>query len=86
MTELHDKGDDKEFDVKVNGIQFESKTRFLSAADILEQAATLGAIPGKPDEYYLQGEDGTYSGKEEIDLSKDNTFITIPNTPTPVAV
>lgn len=85
MTELHDKGDDKEFDVKVNGIQFESKTRFLSAAAILEQAAKLGAIPGKPDEYYLQGDKGKYSGKEEVDLSEDSVFITIPNTPTPVA-
>ena len=79
MTELHDKGDDKEFDVKVNGIEFESKTQFLSADDILEQAAKLGAIPGKPDEYYLQG------GKQEVDLSEDSVFITIPNTPTPVA-
>lgn len=86
MTELHDKGDDKEFEVKVNGIQFESETRFLSADEILEQAAKLGAIPGKPDEYYLQGDKGKYSGKQEVDLLEDSIFITIPNTPTPVAV
>lgn len=85
MADLDDKGTEGKFEVKVNGIQFESEKRILTAAAILEEAAKLGAIPGKPDEYYLHGDKGNYSDKDEVDLSEDSVFITIPNTPTPVA-
>ena len=76
---------DSKFEYKVNEVQFESEVEFLSANEILEKAANKGEIPGKPDEYALQGEKGRYTGDEKIDLRQDNIFITIPITPPPVA-
>lgn len=73
------------FTYKVNGTQFDSQSEFLTARKILEVAAKASIIPGKPDEYYLQGDKGRYKDDDKIDLQEDSIFITIPNTPTPVA-
>lgn len=73
------------FTYKVNGTQFDSESEFSTARQILEVAAKASIIPGKPDEYYLQGDKGRYKDDDKIDLQEDSIFITIPNTPTPVA-
>ena len=85
MTEQRLESKDGKFTYKVNGTQFDSESQFLTAREILEMAAKAGVIPGKPDEYYLQGDKGRYEGDEKIDLQQDSIFITIPTTPTPVA-
>lgn len=85
MTEASEKVENRSFEVKVNGIQFEVKQQNVFAREILELAAKHGAMPGKPEEYTLQGDKGEYGWDDSIDLLQDNVFITIPNTPTPVA-
>ena len=85
MTESNPGNSSGKFEFKVNEIQFESEAEIRSANEILEAAANKGAIPGKPDEYALQGDKGRYTGDEKIDLRQDNVFITIPITPPPVA-
>ncbi len=78
--------DSKEkFTLKVNGIEIEISHRKLVAHDILELAEKYGAMPGKPEDYILQGDKGTYGWVDWVDLEEDNVFITIRNTPTPVA-
>ena len=42
-------------------------------------------MPGKPDEYALQGDKGQYGPDDLVDLLEDDVFITIPTTPTQVA-
>lgn len=85
MSETSEKSEGKSLDVKVNGIQIKVKQQNLTAGEILEIAAKHGAMPGKPDEYILQGDKGEYGWDQTVDLLEDNVFITIPNTPTPVA-
>ena len=85
MTEHGLESQGSKLTYKVNGTQFESDSEFLTAREILEMAAKAGVIPGKPDEYYLQGDKGRYAGDVKIDLEQDSIFITIPTTPTPVA-
>ena len=85
MTQKQHALKDGKFTFKVNGTEFEENVEFLSAHEILEIASKAGLIPGKPDEYYLQGDKGRYKEDEKIDLKQDNVFITIPTTPTPVA-
>ena len=75
----------EEFQLKVNGIEIETPHQKLVARDILELAAEHGAMPGKPDEYILQGDKGPYKQDDWVDLEVDNEFITIRNTPTQVA-
>lgn len=75
----------REFEFKVNGTQFATKQKNLTAREILELAASKGAIPGKPDEYELEGDKGRYKGSDVVNLAEDNIFITIPISPTPVA-
>ena len=73
---------------QVNGRELKSSQQKLTAGDILEQAEKVGAIPGKPQDYDLKSlilDDRVYKWDEEVDLSKDNEFITLPNGPTPVA-
>lgn len=76
---------DKEFSFKINGIEIETPHQKLVAHDILELAEKHGAIPGKPEEYTLQGDKGPYKNDDWVDLREDNVFITIPNKSTPVA-
>ena len=85
MTEHSSEHSNGKFTMKVNGTQFETESEYLTAREILEIAAKAGVIPGKPGEYYLQGDKGRYEGDQKIDLKQDSIFITIPTTPTPVA-
>ena len=73
------------FVLKVNGIEMTMQTARVVAHDILELAEKSGAIPGKPEDYILQGDKGQYGWDNWVDLEEDNRFITIPNQPTPVA-
>ena len=85
MKETSENVEGQSFEVKVNGIQFEVKQQVLKAVEILEMAAKHGAMPGKPEEYTLQGDKGVYELDDSVDLVQDSIFITIPNTPTQVA-
>lgn len=76
---------EKEFKFKINGIEIETPHQKLVAHDILELAEKHGAIPGKPEDYVLQGDKGEYKNDDWVDLSEDKVFITIPNKSTPVA-
>ena len=73
------------FVFKVNGIQLQSKSERITAHDVLTLAKSSGAIPDNPENYILEGDKGDYRNGDCIDLEQDNIFITIPNTPTPVA-
>lgn len=75
----------EEFELKVNGVQIDTPHQKLVAHDILELAEKHRAIPGKPEDYILQGDKGQYGWDDWVDLEEDNVFITIPNAPTPVA-
>ena len=89
MTNEERTNKDGPFPFKVNGEQLSAKSQVLLAREILEIAAAHGAMPGKPDEYLLQGDKGPNRGRygpdDSVDLFQDNVFITIANTPTPVA-
>ncbi len=76
---------DKEFNFKINGVQIETPHQKLVAHDILELAEKHNAIPGKPEDYTLQGDKGQYKPNDWVDLEEDNDFITIPIAATPVA-
>ena len=85
MTTMDDKTEQYEFEV--NGHEFKSTDQKVPAREILEQAAKEGAIPGNPQDYELKSlilDDRVYGPDEEVDLSKDNQFITLPTTPTTV--
>ena len=85
MTSLKPNDESPLFSFKVNGFEFEVKTETLTALEILQLSAEKGAIPGKPEEYTLQGDKGKYAPTDTVNLQEDNIFITIPNTPTQVA-
>ena len=85
MVEVNKPSDAISYPFKVNGIELASKEQVLLAGEILKRAAEHGAMPGKPDEYVLEGEKGGYERGDEVDLVEDNVFITVPNKPTPVA-
>ena len=75
------------FPYQVNGQEFKSLEQVIAARHILEQAAKEGAIPGNPQDYDLKSliiDDLVYAWEDEVDLSKDNEFITLPNSPTTV--
>lgn len=75
------------FPYHVNGQEFKSLEQVIAARHILEQAAKEGAITGNPQDYDLKSliiDDKVYGWEEEVDLSKDNEFITLPNSPTTV--
>ena len=75
------------FPYKVNGRELKSQKQEIAAGEILEKAAKEGAIPGNPCDYDLKSliiDDKVYAWKEKVDLSKDNEFITLPNSPTTV--
>ena len=54
-------------------------TARVVAHDILELAEKNGAIPGKPEDYLLQGDKGQYGWDNWVDLEEDNVFLTIRN-------
>lgn len=73
------------FAIKVNGMEMPMRDERVVAHDILELAEKRGAIPGKPDEYELQGDKGRYGWEDMVNLSEDSVFITLRKGPTPVA-
>ena len=75
----------RSFALKVNGIEMTMSYIGVVAHDILELAEKNGAIPGRLEDYFLQGAKGQYGWGDWVDLEEDNLFITIPNKPTPVA-
>ena len=75
----------EEFELKVNGVQIETPHQKLVSHDILELAEKRGAMPGKPEDYILQGDKGQYGWDDWVDLEEDNVFITIRKGPTQVA-
>ena len=80
-------GKTDQFVFEVNGHEFKTTEQIIAAHEILEQAAKEGAIPGNPQDYDLKSlilDDRVYGWDDEVDLSKDNHFITLPNTPTVV--
>ena len=85
MSDTDKQDENLVFTIKVNGIEIEVKRRELTAHEILELAKQHGAMPGKPEEYILQGDKGQYGPDDRVDLAEENVFITIPNTPTQVA-
>ena len=79
---------DGTYTLKVNGDEMQMSFRFVVAHDILELAEKHSAIAGAPDEYILKSilvDDREYGRNEQVDLEKDNVFISLPNTPTQVA-
>ena len=73
------------FTLKVNGIEMQMGQEKVVAHDILELAEKEGAIPGKPENYLLDGDKGRYGWDDPVNLSEDSVFITLRNAPTPVA-
>lgn len=82
MPNYENKG---KFVFKVNGVELSTDFEKLVTTDILNIARENEAIPGKPENYELKGEKGTYGPDDWINLSEDNVFITVPMGPTPVA-
>ena len=85
MPEVEQPKPEGPFLFKVNGVEIKADSRVLPARAILELAAEHHAMPGKPSDYALQGDKGLYRPDDPVDLLEDDVFITIPNTPTPVA-
>ena len=79
------KEESRSFSLQANGIEMTMPYLGVVARDILKLAEERGAIPGKPEDYILQGDKGQYGWDNWVDLEEDNRFITIPNQPTLVA-
>lgn len=72
---------------RINGVDvfIPTDTGSATAIEILQHADRLGVIPGKPENYTLDG-DNRYADEDVVDLQVDSTFITLRNAPTPVAM
>lgn len=75
----------KVFTLKVNGVEMQMGQEKVVAHDILELAEKEGAIPGKPENYLLDGDKGRYGRDDWVNLSEDSVFITLRDAPTQVA-
>ena len=75
----------KPFTLKVNGTEIATQHQKLVAHDILELAEKHGAIPGKPENYILEGAKGQYGWDDWVDLEEDDLFIALSTKSTPVA-
>ncbi len=73
------------FEITVNGVLIKVDDEKLPAAKVLEIAKKHGAMPGKPEDYQLQGERGLYKPDDWVDFKEDKDFITIPQGSTDVA-
>lgn len=73
------------FTLKVNGVEMQMGQEKVVAHDILELAEKEGAIPGKPENYLLEGDKGRYGWDDCVNLSEDSVFITLRDAPTQVA-
>ena len=76
---------DQRYWFKINGMEIEVTQEKLLAYQILELAKEHGAIPGKPEDYELQGLKRVYKLDDWVNVAEDDEFITIPTTPTQVA-
>ena len=73
------------FDITVNGVQIKVEVEKLQAKDVLDRAKEHGAMPGKVEDYQLQGDKGLYKSDDWVNFEEDKDFITIPIGPTDVA-
>ena len=85
MAEKNSTNQKNEFEIKVNGVLIKVSKEKLLAKEVLNIAKEHNAMPGKPEDYDLQGKKGIYKSGDWVNFSEDKEFITIPNTPTPVA-
>ena len=85
MSEVDELKPEDLYSFKVNGIEIKIGRQKLPASEILKLAAEHHAMPGKPEEYVLQGDKGQYGPDDLVNLLEDDVFITIPTAPTPVA-
>lgn len=84
------KEEEKTYQFKVNGQEFESESRKLIVLDIIKMAQEKGiGIPGKPEDVLLLqvlGEQYPLKNDAWVDLEKTTEFIIILNEPAPVAL
>ena len=73
------------FEITVNGVLIKVDVEKLPAESVLEIAKEHGAMPGKPEDYQLQGDKGLYKPNDWVNFKEDKEFITIPQGPTDVA-
>ena len=76
------------FTFTVNGTEIQTEHEKLVAADILSLAEQAGAIPNKPDSYFLETADEQHQFKSDdwVDFQEYKEFITVPTGKTDVAV
>ena len=72
-------------EIKVNGVAIKVDEEKLLAEKVLEIAKQHGAMPGKPEDYLLQGDQHLYKPEDWVNFEEDKEFITIPEGPTDVA-
>ena len=73
------------FEFKVNGIKIFTDKEILTATEVLTLAHEKGAIPGDPTSYILKGSKGDYKADDQVNLSEDDLFLTVPTTSTQAA-
>lgn len=74
------------FVFKVNGHELVATEQKVAAHEILEQAAKEGVLPGDPQDYQLKSltrDDHVYGWDDDVDLSIDDQFTTLPVPVTP---
>lgn len=76
------------FTFTVNDTEIQTEHEKLMAADILSLAEQAGAIPNKPESYFLETADEQHRFKSDdwVDLQEYKEFITVPTGKTDVAV
>ena len=76
------------FSFTVNDTEIETQHEKLIAADVLKLAEQAGAIPNKPETYFLETADEKHPFKNEdwVNLQEYKNFITVPTGKTDVAV
>ena len=85
MAEVSEMEQKTTFEITVNGVQIKVDVEKLLAKDVLEKAKEHGAMPGKPEDYQLQGQERLYKPDDWVNFEEDKEFITIPIGPTDVA-
>ena len=75
------------YSITVNDTEIKTQHEKLIAADILKLAKQAGAIPNKPETYFLETADETHRFKNEdwVNLQEYKNFITVPTGKTDVA-
>ena len=85
MAEVSEMEQKTTFEITVNGVQIKVDVEKLLAKDVLEKAKEHSAMPGKPEDYQLQGQERLYKPDDWVNFEEDKEFITIPIGPTDVA-